>query len=41
MRYAGTIRNSTSQVAPPSDGDKETENYLDSTHIAEEMTSDP
>ena len=30
----------TSPVAPLSDGDKETEKYLDHTHSAEEMTLD-
>ena len=33
--------NSTSPVAPLSDGDKEIEKYLDSMHSAEEMTLDP
>ena len=32
---------STRPVAPLSDGDKETEKYLDSRHSAEEMTLDP
>ena len=40
MRFAGTRENSTSPVAPLSDGDKDIE-YLDSRHSAEEMTLDP